>query len=95
MSDKSVIGDVIVHKGMPPDGNPYRIFGLIGDERMIALLEFHDTGESAGHTFWHAPCSGGARQITKDDVRWDTCGVPELRRKVEDILQLREHFSRK
>ena len=88
MTNKSHIGDVVVHKGMPPGGNPYRADGLIGHARLIALLEFHDNGKHEDCTFWNAPCSGGARQITRDEVEWNSCGVEDLRRKVGEIRRM-------
>lgn len=43
--------------------------------RVQALKEFRNRGEGTlGLKLWHAPGGGGAREITADDVNWDTMG---------------------
>lgn len=70
------IGDVAVHLGMPPQGNPYRGESLIGPPRRKALALFK-SGETGPYTFWFAPCSGGARRLTDPaEVNWKTSGLP-------------------
>jgi hypothetical protein len=70
------IGDVVVHVGEPPQGNPYRANGLIGNSRKAALTAFkHGSPEAAEFTYWYAPSSGGARRITADEVDWESSGV--------------------
>jgi hypothetical protein len=71
---KAHIGDVVVHHGEPPNSNPYHGNGLMGPERRAALAAFK-RGENGEHTFWYAPCGGGARRITKEEVNWKTSGV--------------------
>ncbi len=66
------IGDVVVHRGEPPDGNPYRGQSLAGSERVAALLAFRDGCPCSEYTFWYAPCCGGARRCRRDDVEWGT-----------------------
>jgi len=66
------IGDVAVHRGMPPDGNPYRQGSLMGDERAAALYAWRDGEPTDGFTFWYAPFDGGAYQLFDSSrVRWD------------------------
>lgn len=36
------IGDVGVHRGEPPEGNPYKAGSLMGDERATALYAWRD-----------------------------------------------------
>lgn len=57
------LGDVVVHVGEPPQGNPYRAPSLCGPERADALRHFFQGEDTTGLTFWHAPCSGGARRL--------------------------------
>lgn len=60
----TTIGDVSVHVGEPPDGNPYRGHsGLMGPDRAAALRAFRDGADTSRWTYWHAPASGGARRI--------------------------------
>lgn len=71
---KTSIGDCLVHRGMPPNNNPYLGKGtthVLGEERRSALKAFREGGDTTGFTFWHAPCTGGAYQITDPNVvRW-------------------------
>jgi hypothetical protein len=72
------IGDVLVHLGEPPDGNPYHGQSLMGDERVTALYLFkHKQMKKATkfYTLWYAPASGGARRITAEEVDWESSGV--------------------
>jgi hypothetical protein len=69
------IGEVGVHLGEPPDGNPYRRNSLIGDERVEALRRFKYGEDTSAYTFWYMPCHGGARRITRDEVNWETSRV--------------------
>lgn len=71
------IGDVAVCQGEPPGGNPYGT-SLCGPIRKDALRAFKN-GETKGFieqfTFWHAPCVGGAKKITREEIDWETSGV--------------------
>lgn len=77
---KTSIGDVLIHHGEPPDGNPYRGWGriagepvtcLAGNGRAPALAAFRDGHDTGDLTFWHGPTNGGARRITDpDDINW-------------------------
>lgn len=62
------IGDCLVHRGMPRDGNPYTVHSadtaLNGDERRRALHAFRDGEDTSEFTYWYGPCGGGAFQIT-------------------------------
>lgn len=79
-----LIGDVVVHRGDPPGGNPYR-GGAVGrhrwahtkddpetmvydDERVAALRAFRDRGDTSEFTFWHTPAGGGASRIEDPDA---------------------------
>ena len=75
MTDTIHVGDVSVIQGEPPDGNPYRGKSLMGLERAEALRKFMRNIPQAKLTFWYAPCSGGAKRITKDEVNWGSSGV--------------------
>lgn len=69
------VGDIVVHRGMPPKGNPYRggghtrsdpeepITHVSGDERVSALGAFLRLGQAGEYTFWYAPVCGGAYQL--------------------------------
>lgn len=81
---KASIGDVIVWRGEPPDGNPYYRrafatgpFSLMGDERAAALAKFALDVDTSEYTFWHAPFSGGARKISAAEVNWESSGLPD------------------
>ena len=79
-----IIGDIVVHKGTPPQNNPYRGFRenpnrpadepcthVSGDERVAALQAFKDGDDTSGYTFWHAPATGWATQLTTtENVDW-------------------------
>lgn len=69
---KTSIGDVIVHVGMPADGNPYKGEGVNGPDRRAALEAFRDASSAAdAFTYWHAPAMGGARQIrARSEIEW-------------------------
>lgn len=69
------IGDVIVHRGEPPGGNPYRGCGLMGDERVVALTLFKNGGDIHEYTFWYGPSFGGARRIEAKEVNWETSRI--------------------
>ena len=69
---KHCIGDISVHRGEPPEGNPYRKESLCGPERANALHDFHERKPTPDYTFWVAPCHGGAKRATWDDVNWET-----------------------
>jgi hypothetical protein len=68
------IGDVLVHRGEPRNGNPYLGQSLIGEERVAALRIFKAGGNEA-YTFWYAPACGGAFRIEASEVDWDSSGV--------------------
>lgn len=72
------IGNVLVHKGMPDGGNPYRGQSLLGNERKVALSSFMRGESTKGFTFWHAPSCGGAYRLHRsEEVEWGTwTGVP-------------------
>ena len=71
--NKYNIGDVAVHYGEPPNGNPYSADSLIGNERWSALIYFKNGRDTSGYTFWYAPSYGGAKRITNPDlVNWST-----------------------
>jgi hypothetical protein len=71
------IGDVLVHRGEPADGNPYHGQSMCGPARAAALRAFRDGDAKAcePYTFWHAPASGGARRITAAEVDWESSGI--------------------
>lgn len=70
------IGNVIVHIGTPPHGNPYRGDSLIGASRVNALWALRSGGNTALYTYWYAPAGGGAKQLRgPDEVDWGTSGV--------------------
>ena len=68
------IGDVLVHRGEPPNGNPYGT-SLCGPERVKALKAFKEGRPLEGYTYWYGPHSGGACKIIPDEVNWETSGV--------------------
>lgn len=71
MRARPTIGDVLVHKGEPPDGNPYHGQTLMGPERQYALVRFMDGEDTTGYTFWYGPFGGGAYRIeTPEQVDW-------------------------
>lgn len=75
MSTGFNIGDVGVHWGEPPGGNPYRVHSLMGNERWLALTNFKNGEDTTGYTFWYSPCCGGAERITDPTkVNWETMG---------------------
>lgn len=64
MSDNQVpIGDILVHRGEPQAGNPYRGSSICGRERSKALGRFLRLGEISPYSFWHAPACGGAKRL--------------------------------
>jgi len=83
------IGDVIVHRGEPHDGNPHHGIGssydkdaerpftaLIGDERREALRKFKHGEPTSEFTYWYAPYSGGIRHIKHPvEIDWETSGI--------------------
>lgn len=86
---QATIGNVLVHEGEPPGGNPYRgvgvRFGLefknepvthvSGEQRAELLCRFRDGDSTEGFTFWHAPGSGGARRLSSpEEVDWRGMG---------------------
>ena len=75
---KAHIGDVVVHRGEPKNGNPYSPGGLLGSVRRLALLVFRTGAPIAEFTFWYAPASGGARRIQASEVDWETSGVGSI-----------------
>jgi hypothetical protein len=75
MTDKYQIGDVLVIRGEPPEVNPYRGDDLYGPARHEALRKFMLGVPQPELTFWYAPCSGGAKRCTRDEVNWETSGV--------------------
>lgn len=71
------IGDVLVFKARPDQGNPYRWKTdpnyVSGKERAEALELFRDGEEESGWEYWFAPACGGARQITSPlEIKWPT-----------------------
>lgn len=75
------IGDVIVHRGMPEDNNPYHRASLMssstmvyGDERVRALTMLADNDrrlQYEPYTFWYAPVDGGSHLIvSREEVNW-------------------------
>jgi hypothetical protein len=69
------IGDVVVIRGEPPEGNPYRGESLCGPFRKTALSAFKAGHSTPELSFWYAPSFGGARRIGRADVDWETSGV--------------------
>ena len=70
------IGDVRVCMGEPPNGNPYLDKnGPQMNDRAEALRKFMRGIPQPEFTFWHAPCCGGAKRITRDEVNWESSGV--------------------
>lgn len=63
----TTIGDVAIHDGEPPDGNPYKGTGITGAKRERLLDAFRDGNDVGNATFWHAPGHGGARRIDNPD----------------------------
>lgn len=63
------LGDVMVTLDLPGDINPYH-YSLIGDGRAYALQKLATSGPY-GYRYWHAPSSGGAREL-------DPKGPPHL-----------------
>lgn len=69
------VGDVAIHVGMPTRGNPYAGMSLIGPDRHAALAAYK-TGDHGRYTFWYAPSSGGARELTgPEEIDWESSGV--------------------
>lgn len=79
------IGDVVVHLGNPPEGNPYRGDGrnrweftkddpttvVRDDGRLRALTAFRDSDDVGNMTFWSAPAGGGAHRLTEaTEINW-------------------------
>ena len=64
-SDDSIgIGDVRICYGEPPRGNPWRAYGLIGNERREAFRKFK-AGEDVGDlAFWAVTRHDGAWKLT-------------------------------
>lgn len=80
------IGDILVWKGEPPGGNPYRGRGSLGgEERSRALGRFLRGKSTEGYTFWFGPACGGARRLTEIpevnpstiEFYWDADGTPK------------------
>lgn len=71
----ATIGDVLVHCGEPPGGNPYRGNSLFGDARVRALTIWKHGGDASPWTFWYAPACGGARKISPGEVDWESSGI--------------------
>ena len=69
------IGNVSVVKANPPNGNPYRGESLIGTPRKDALRKFKAGEPQPEYEFWYAPCCGGAKPCTRDDVNWATSSL--------------------
>ncbi len=83
---KISIGSVLVHKGNPPENNPFRGFGRIagdsithvsGKERVKALTEFKH-GIKNEYTFWDA--SRGSiivdrLLISPESIDWETSSI--------------------
>lgn len=73
---KHHIGNVVVHRGTPPENNPYRGQSLYYAPRVNALWAFRSGEDTSAFTFWYAPSSGGAKQITDPaEIDWETSGV--------------------
>ena len=69
------VGDVLVHKGNPPEGDPYKGKSVMFSERVEALRKFKH-GEDVGDlTFWYAPWLGGAGVCTREEVNWGTSNI--------------------
>ena len=92
------IGDVSVHRGQPPGGNPYRGSSLLGEERVAALVAWRAgsafvevlperTIPISCYTFWFAPGSGGARRVTPAEVTgWGgICDTPGCRGRAQTV----------
>lgn len=74
MTRKHHIGDVLI---CPTEqGNPYH-GSLIGPPRKAALLAFREGKLDPTLCAWYAPCHGGARRCTADEVDWSSSGLPE------------------
>lgn len=73
--EKPHIGDVLICRGMPKDGNPYGK-SIMGNERKANLLAFKNGEPTEGYTFWHGPANSGSRQIfSPDEVDWYGSGL--------------------
>lgn len=68
------IGNIVVVRGWPPEGNPYRTppgCQVTGEERIMALTAFRDGDMLGDTTFWYAPAGGGARHVTEPhEIDW-------------------------
>lgn len=84
MAKKATIGAVVVHKGMPPEGNPYLGHGtgrpmtepvtaVSGPERIAALQAFREGKPTEAYTFWEP--GGQGRLTSPDQVDWETSGI--------------------
>lgn len=83
METKANIGNVYVVKGMAPNNKTYLARKTGQDtflnERVFMLLQFFLGKDTTGHTLWYAPMCGGASIITRDDVDWETSGIPNIK----------------
>jgi hypothetical protein len=52
---------------------------LLWNERVFMLLQFFLGKDTTGHTLWYMPSNGGAHVITRDDVDWETSGIPKIK----------------
>jgi len=75
MRKKPNIGDVLICRGMPEDGNPYGK-SIVGQERKDNLVAFKNGYSTEGYTFWYGPASGGCHQIfSPSEVDWYGSGL--------------------
>lgn len=80
------IANIVIHRGRPPQDNPYRGYGRIAGEPITAVtansldpkdrtgrpgvFDMISRGEDvSAFTFWLAPASGGAFEISSEEVR--------------------------
>ncbi len=66
------IGNVLIHVGEPPGGNPYAGSSLLGSERVAAFRAVLKGEDYSKWTFWYAPSNGGAFKLTvpKAQIDW-------------------------
>ena len=66
------IGNILIHVGEPPGGNPYSMSSLLGEERVEAFRAVLMDKDISKWTFWYAPSNGGAFKLTvpKAQIDW-------------------------